>query len=224
MCGRYVLKTLPQKIVEAIADVTPPLPLFTARYNIAPTQDIPVLRIDKTGQRRMEMLRWGLVPFWAKDPAIGNRLINARAETLLEKPAFRDAFRRRRCLIPADGFYEWMGIGKAKQPMFIHRPDAGVICFGGLWERWKDLTSDTEIESATIITVPASAVIQPIHDRMPLIIRPENYDLWLDPRTPIDRVQQLLTPYDGDLAAHPVSTLVNRPAVDSRQCIEEIAG
>jgi putative SOS response-associated peptidase YedK len=222
MCGRSILKTLPQSIIEAIADITPPLPDWSAQYNIAPTNDIPIIRLNKDGQRVVSLVRWGLIPSWAKDPSIGNRMINARGETLAEKPAFRVALARRRCLIPSDGFYEWKAEGKAKQPFFIHPTDGRPFCFGGLWERWTDPAAEAIIDSATIITVSPNSAVKEIHDRMPLIIAPADYGRWLSEETPADEVQSLLQPYAGDLESWPVSTRVNSPANKGPQCAEEL--
>jgi putative SOS response-associated peptidase YedK len=211
MCGRYILKTLPQSIIEAIADITPPLPDWSAQFNIAPTNDIPIIRLNKDGQRVVSLVRWGLIPSWAKDPSIGNRMINARGETLAEKPAFRVALARRRCLIPSDGFYEWKATGKSKQPFFIHPTDGRPFCFGGLWERWTDPAAEAAIDSATIITVSPNSAVKEIHDRMPLIIAPADYGRWLNKDTPADEVQSLLRPFAGDLEMWPVSSRVNSP-------------
>jgi putative SOS response-associated peptidase YedK len=224
MCGRYVLKTLPQAILEALDNLIPRLPHMTQplpRYNIAPSQDIPVIRHDKDGKPVVSEVRWGLIPSWAKDPSIGNRMINARAETLGEKPAFRDALARRRCLVPASGFYEWKASGKTKQPFYIHPPEGDAVCFGGLWERWKDRTSDTVVDSATIITVPASSDIETIHDRMPLIIPPDKYGQWLNRDTTIEMVREMLIPYVGKLDAYPVNSLVNKPSNECADCLDK---
>ena len=214
------------------------LPLFQPRYNIAPTQDILVVRAEaKSGEREVAMLRWGLIPVWAKGPQGGPPLINARAETVDEKSTFRHALRRRRCLIPADGFFEWQqspGVtsrGK-KQPYLIHRRDDGPLAFAGLWDSWISKGSmrmtgadgkrePLRIESCTILTTAANATLAPLHDRMPVILLPSDYERWLDPavREP-EAVADLLVPYDdAELVAEPVSTHVNRVANDDAGCV-----
>jgi putative SOS response-associated peptidase YedK len=172
----------------------------------------------------LTLLSWGLIPAWAKDPAMGRRMINARAETVAEKPAFRSAFRRRRCLIAADGYYEWRKTGKTKQPYYIRLKDERLFAFAGLWESWTgpDHSDSQPLETCTIITTRANELSQPIHDRMPAILRESDYDLWLDPaEQDRDRLTPLLEPYDSDLMiADPVSTLVNNPRNDKPGCIE----
>lgn len=170
----------------------------------------------------MDLLHWGLIPSWSKDPEIGSRMINARAETLHEKPSFRAAFRRRRCLIPADGFYEWQRLERKKQPYYFCRNDHQPFAFAGLWEHWE--SADGEIESCTIVTTAANDLLKSIHDRMPVILQPEDYDLWLDPQVQeTDRLQHLLFPdEDSPFIRYPVSTKVNRPQNDDPDCIEAI--
>jgi putative SOS response-associated peptidase YedK len=224
------------------------LPPFAARFNIAPTQPVPVVRMRPAG-RELVWLRWGLVPSWAKDPAIGNRLINARAETAAEKPAFRAALRRRRCLVAADGFYEWQKqqAGRAKQPYFIRLRDDRPFAFAGLWETWEakkgtgpicaqhpeghlgklDLSPfPPRLETCTLLTTDANDLIRPLHDRMPVIIAANAYDAWLDPATEDPRqLAALLVPYPSDaMEAYPVGGLVNNPKNDSAGCIEPAAG
>jgi putative SOS response-associated peptidase YedK len=203
------------------------LELFEPRYNIAPTHQIVVVRADPAGgRRRADRMRWGLIPSWSKEGATGPPMINARAETLAEKPAFRTAFRCRRCLIPADGFYEWRqapggGRGK-KQPFYIHRPDAGPFAFAGLWERWGDSSGSPAIESCTIVTTDANPALRDLHDRMPVVLAPGDYALWLDPGVAEPaRLAHLLAPCGAEeLVAEPVSTHVNRVANDDPRCIE----
>jgi putative SOS response-associated peptidase YedK len=202
------------------------LPLFDPRYNIAPTQDVAAIRADSAGRRTATMMRWGLVPSWSKTMASGPPMINARSETLAEKPAFRTALRSRRCLVPADGFYEWQltpggGRGK-KQPYYIHRPDGQPFAFAGLWELWKNPDSQFAIESCTIVTTAANAALSTLHDRMPVVLAPADYGLWLDPQmNELERLQHLFAPCgDDELIAEPVSTLVNRVANDDERCIE----
>jgi putative SOS response-associated peptidase YedK len=230
MCGRFTLRTPATVLIEHFdLDVRAgrQLELFPPRYNIAPTQEIAVLRADPAENRRAaSLMRWGLIPAWSKDVAPGPPLINARAETLAEKPAFRAAFRARRCLIPADGFYEWQpptagGRGK-KQPYYVHRPDGRPFAFAGLWERWKLPAGGTPIESCTIVTTAANATLRELHDRMPVVLAPCDYGLWLDPR--VDEpaaLAHLLAPCgDDELVAEPVTTHVNRVANDDPKCIE----
>jgi putative SOS response-associated peptidase YedK len=205
------------------------LALFEPRYNIAPTQDIVVVRVmDAGGEREAAMLRWGLIPSWAKEPQSGPPLINARSETLAEKPTFRTAFRRRRCLIPADGFYEWQKpAGSAargkKQPFYIHRRDDQPFAFAGLWESWTAQDSEPlTIESCTIVTTAANKTLAPLHDRMPVILAAGDYALWLDPaiEEPAAVAHLLMPCGDDELAAEPVSTHVNRVANDDPRCVE----
>ncbi len=218
MCGRFTLRTPAADLIEVFqVDEAPDFPL---RYNIAPTQDIVAVRSGHDGRREMVQLHWGLIPFWAKDPAIGNRMINARAESLAEKPAFRQAFRKRRCLIVADGFFEWQKVGKQKQPYYIHRHDDRPFAFAGLWESWPG--TEPPLQSCTIITTDANETTRPIHDRMPVILPEQDYDEWLDPENnDTDRLQQLLRPLEDDvLRADPVSTYVNKVQNDDPRCIE----
>jgi putative SOS response-associated peptidase YedK len=198
------------------------------RYNIAPTQPIPVVTnvVSKDGKNQVELFRWGLVPPWAKDVSIGNRMINARVESLADKGAFKHAFRRRRCLIPANGFYEWpmRADGKSKQAMYIRMKSHKPFAFAGLWEVWRD-ENGNELPSCTIITGAPNDLVKPLHDRMPAILREENYRKWLDPkeRSP-DELMPLLKPYpDEQMEAYPVGKLVNSPANESAECIERQA-
>jgi putative SOS response-associated peptidase YedK len=226
MCGRFTLRT-PAKVIAEQFGLPPidegvtPLP---PRYNIAPTQSIFAVRQPAGGdQRQAVMLHWGLIPSWAKDPSIGNRMINARGETVDSKPSFRKAFRTRRCLIVTDGYYEWQKTGGAKQPYYFHRADDQPFAFAGLWESWSGREgAEEKIESATIITTAANDLSRDIHDRMPVILEPSSYDTWLDcDREDLPAVQRLLRPVANDfLVAEPVSTLVNKPTNDSPACIE----
>lgn len=224
MCGRFTLTLDPGDLQQAFPDIQFPGD-WTPRFNIAPTQ--PVAVIANQAAHRVDFFTWGLIPSWAKDPEIGSRLINARAETLAEKPSFRSAYRRRRCLILADGFYEWQEIpgAKGKQPMFIHLKDRSPFAFAGLWELWHAPDAST-IYSCTIITTQPNELMQPIHNRMPVILPPAAYAAWLDPaeRQP-DSLSPLLAPYPaGAMAAYPVSRQVNSPANDSPACIEPLKG
>ena len=233
MCGRFTLRTPMSVLVEHFEldrATARQLPLIEPRYNIAPTQEILAVRADPdTGQREPAMLRWGLVPSWSKDPQSGPPMINARGESLAEKPSFRTAFRRRRCLIPADGFYEWQkpsaGSSK-KQPYFIHYRDDRPFAFAGLWEAWSAKAASPgdalTIESCTIVTTSASESLAPIHERMPVILAPGDYRLWLDPNVQEPAaVEHLIAPNDdAAIVAEPISTHVNRVANDDPRCIE----
>jgi putative SOS response-associated peptidase YedK len=190
-------------------------PSLAPRYNIAPTQRVPAIRvIVDDGRRRMEMLRWGLIPSWARDASIGNRLINARAETVHAKPSFREAYRSRRCLVVADGFYEWKKLGRLKQPYLIRLASGEPFGIGGLWERWR-APDGAPVESCTLITVPANKLVAELHDRMPVIIDPRDYDRWLDPASGGATLKEMLRPCPSDLlVATPVSSRVNDPNND----------
>jgi len=219
VCGRYTLKAPREAIAEAfdLADVPQLLP----RYNIAPTQAVPVVRLDQaSGERGLSLLQWGLIPSWADDPAIGNRLINARAETVAEKPAFRTAFKKRRCLVVADGFYEWKR-ENGRTPYYFRLKDDSPFAFAGLWERWDK--GEDPVESCTLLTCEANGVVAPVHDRMPVILKPEDYARWLDPEEQrrTEALVRLLAPLPDDwLSAQPVGKLVNNPRNEDPQCIE----
>jgi putative SOS response-associated peptidase YedK len=206
MCGRFSLTTPSAALRDLFGfDELPNLP---PRYNIAPTQDVAAVRLTGTDRRpAFTMLRWGLIPSWAKDVAIGSRMINARAETVAEKPAFRHAFQRRRCLIPADGFYEWeKRPDGGKQPWRITLEGSAPFAFAGLWERWSG-PDGSEIESCTIVTTEAAKSIAAIHERMPVMLGPSDFSTWL--RGTPDEAQAQLHPYRGKLAAYPVSPRIN---------------
>ena len=223
MCGRFTLS----QPAEAIAEVFQlnEVPSLEPRYNIAPTQLVPtVLRSPEQQLRRQcHLLRWGLIPSWAKDPAMGARLINARSETVAEKPSFRAAFRHRRCLVVADGFYEWQRQERKKQPFYFRLQNGQPFAFAGLWEHWKDADGET-IETCTILTTEANDVLRPIHDRMPVILDPKDYDLWLDPAVQkSEPLQHLLRPYQAEaMTSYPVSTKVNNPVNNSPECINSL--
>jgi putative SOS response-associated peptidase YedK len=222
MCGRFTLTVDPAQLQEAFPWIETPADL-TPRFNIAPSQ--PVAVVANNGENKLEFFNWGLIPSWAKDPSIGNRLINARAETLAEKPSFRNALRRRRCLILADGFYEWKQNtdSKRKTPLYIRMKSGKPFAFAGLWEVWKS-PDDSTILSCTIITTGPNQLLVGIHNRMPVILSEDTYSDWLDPseRLP-EEYSGLLRPYrDGELEAYPVSTLVNKPANDLPDCIKPI--
>ncbi len=219
MCARYTLGVSPARIAEEFELAT--LPELQPRFNIAPTQPAPVVVAGREGLR-LEVRRWGLVPFWAEDPKIGNRLINARAESIAEKPAFRDAFRRHRCLVPADGFYEWAPAGKRRQPFHVRRADAGLFAMAGIYETWHTKQPD-QISSFTILTTDANSLLQPIHDRMPVILPRSTWKQWLDVTTPPAQLHALLAPASNDgFEAYPVSMLVNGSAVDEARCREPL--
>lgn len=219
MCGRFTLR-IDGELVSIEWGWTKRLPTHP-RFNIAPTQTVWAVRYED-GEARPVELRWGLIPSWAKDPSIGNRMINARAETLLEKPAFRHAFARRRCLVLADGFYEWQGRGKGpKQPFWFRRADGGLITFAGLWEQWASPDGEP-VETCTIITTRCNATLRPLHDRMPAIIAPADRPVWLDCSNPVSDVASMLEPAPDDLlVAIPVSAAVNSPTNDGPALIEE---
>ena len=218
MCGRYTLSTptdLLSDLYELETEIT-----TTPRFNIAPTQEAPVIRISpETGKRRLDLLRWGLVPFWAKDSTIGNRMINARSETAAEKPAYRVSLRKRRCLVPADGFYEWQATGGPKQPFFFHRKDGYPFAMAGLWDRWEK-GEDGPLETFTILTTVPNEIVAPIHERMPVILHPEQYETWLQGSPSVQSLQEFLTPYPADaMKLYQVSSEVNSPKNDQATCL-----
>lgn len=229
MCGRYSLKADQRRVAEHFALAT--LPPLSPRYNIAPTQDVPVIRADDSGQRRLDMLRWGLIPYWAKDPSIGNRMINARVESVRDKPAFRSLMngareqndfrgQGRRCLVPADGFFEWAKTPRARQPYHFHLRSQDVFGMAGLWDRWVD-EEGRVVESFTVLTTDANALVRPCHDRMPVILQPEDYNIWLNPAVPGDEAAKALEhPLACEsLESWPVSTVVNKPETDVPECV-----
>jgi len=223
MCGRFTLSS-PADVVARWFQLATPPPI-TPRYNIAPTQDVGVVRVTSDSSERDFCLhRWGLIPSWARDPAVGNRMINARSETAHTKPSFRAAFRGRRCLIPADGFFEWKKTGAAKTPHFISAADGGLLAFAGLREVYRD--GGQTIESCTILTVEPNELLAPIHDRMPAILHSADFDAWLDPsHQAVDALRALLVPYPASsLVVQPVDTFVNNPRNDGPRCIAPIAG
>jgi putative SOS response-associated peptidase YedK len=221
MCGRYTLKTPVEKLAEEFGFEASSVEL-PPNYNVAPTQQVAAV-LEEGGERHLELLRWGLIPSWADDPGIGSRMINARAETAPEKPSFRRAFRERRCLIPADGFYEWRRTNGAKQPYYIRMKEGRPFAFAGLWESWKD-DGDPEIRSCTILTTGPNDLLAEIHDRMPVILPAGSYDAWLDPEADRDELYGLLAPYPEDeMEAYPVSRFVNSPQNNDPRCIEPAA-
>ncbi len=225
MCGRFSLNKTGDDLAAAfdLKAVPPVVP----RYNIAPTQPVAaVIATPENLEPHFYLLQWGLIPSWAKAPTIGSRLINARAETASEKPSFRAAFKRRRCLVLADGFYEWQQLAnrKAKQPYYIFLKDHQPFAFAGLWEHWTDPNSGSELQSCTILTTAPNKLMEPIHNRMPVILPPEDYADWLDPRNyQAELLQAMLRPYEAaSMEHHPVSTVVNKPQNDTPECIEPL--
>jgi len=223
MCGRYRL-TAKERYMRDHFGLHEDL-AWSPRWNIAPTQQIPVVRQDRDAPRRtFSLLRWGLIPYWAKDRSISAKTINAMSETAAAKPAFRDAMKLRRCLIPADGFYEWLRIGaKDKQPYNFGMADDSVFAFAGLWDRWRD-PAGTIVETCTILTSRPNSLVADVHDRMPVIMRPDDYELWLDPGvTDSSRVAECLGPFSPTLMKkYPVSARVNRPENDDEACAREV--
>jgi putative SOS response-associated peptidase YedK len=222
MCGRYTLKSPAGQIAEAFGVKVPPK--LPERFNIAPSQQVLAIR-EQPGNRQWELvaLQWGLVPFWADDPRIGNRMINARSETAATKPAFRSSFKSRRCLILADGFYEWQARDGRKQPYYIRLKSGQPFGIGGLWDRW-DKQGEL-LETCTILTCDANEPMLAIHDRMPVVIPLESFKLWLDPAEHnVDKLSRLLRPcHPDEMTAYPVSTLVNNVKQDSVKCVEPLA-
>lgn len=220
MCGRFSLGVSASAITEAFQ--LSEEPDWNPRYNIAPTQTIPAL-LYAPGQPEWQfrLLHWGLIPSWAKDRTIAAKLINARAETIAEKPSFRSAFKHRRCLILADGFYEWQRVNSKKQPFYFHKRDRQPFAFAGLWEHWQGESG--AIASCTIVTTQANELLEPIHDRMPVILPSEEYATWLDPSATSNQLQTLLHPYAAEaMAGYPVSPLVNRATYESPECINSL--
>lgn len=224
MCGRFSLTRGDRDDLENAFRVRlPPGTAWEPRYNIAPTQEVLAVLEDEQG-RRVERLRWGLIPSWAQDPRIGNRLINARAETLFEKPAFREAARRRRCLIVADGFYEWQKRPDGRKiPFYIRRQDGGVFGMAGIWEEWRS-PEGSVLRTCAIITTEANERLRPIHNRMPAILLPQGYDAWLDPHNHrAAELLSLLRPYPAEeLEGFPVSRWVNRAEYDGPECVRPL--
>lgn len=224
MCGRYSQRQSAEIIAQAFqVDNVPPL---KPRYNIAPTQSVPtILQLSTSTNRQLKMLHWGLIPSWAKDSKMGSKLINARAETVAEKPSFRSAFRQRRCLVLADGFYEWQQQeDKQKQPFYFRMSDEHPFAFAGLWEHWEDKNTGKTIESCTLLTTEPNELMQSVHNRMPVILEPKNYDIWLDPevKNP-ELLQPFLHPYPAEkMTSFPVSKAVNKPSNDTAECINSL--
>jgi putative SOS response-associated peptidase YedK len=219
MCGRYRLSRRKQ-LVEEYFDVSADIDDWSPSYNIAPTQLAPVIRQHpKEPRRDLSLIRWGLIPSWSKDASGAARMINARSETVHSLPSFRDAIKLRRCLIPADGFYEWKRTGVGKQPYCFEVNDGDLFAFAGLWDRWRDAGGQW-IRSFSVLTTTANSLTSAVHDRMPVILNKNDYDRWLDPgMTKVEAVSELLTPFDGRLMrSFPVSPRINQVANDDEAC------
>jgi putative SOS response-associated peptidase YedK len=221
VCGRFSLGQSGRAIAETFQLTTEPA--IAPRYNIAPTQPAPVILGTTEEPRQFQLLYWGLIPSWAKDPKMGARMINARSETVSEKPSFRAAFKRRRCLVLTDGFYEWQRSATGKQPFYFFMKSHQPFAFAGLWEHWQG-ADGSEIISCTILTTEANELMHPLHDRMPVILDPQAYDRWLDPtfQDPA-ALQPLLRPYEsGQMTSYAVSPRMNSPKYDDPDCIEPL--
>jgi putative SOS response-associated peptidase YedK len=219
MCGRYRLSGTEEVAEFFEAELTEEL---RPRYNIAPSQQVPVIRQVRSG-RTIATVRWGLIPFWAKGTSIGYRLINGRSETVLEKPAFRDCFAERRCLVPADGFYEWKKVDRLKQAFHFGMKDGALFAFAGLWDRWQS-PEGTVVESCTILTTTPNELLHDVHDRMPVILHRNDYETWLTaPPMEKRRLRELLAPFEAELMTrHEVGPLVNNPRNDTAACAERV--
>ena len=226
MCGRFALISDTEQLIAEFG-VAPEsvamMPDSVPRYNVAPTQPVAAIRLNEAKQRELTFFQWGLIPSWSKDPKIGSRMINARSETVAEKPSFRAAFKRRRCIIPADGFYEWQKLENRKQPVFIHHAEKRPFALAGLWEMWSD-PAGSMLQTCTILTTRPNELMAPIHNRMPVILEAEDYDMWLDPGDDPQIALHLLRPYPAEkMDAYPVSTFVNSPRNDAPACIEPLS-
>ena len=236
MCGRFVQASSPELLVARFSVDEPAAARHEPSYNVAPRATVYAVRdrdggdgdrSEDQGRRRyLSDLRWGLIPSWAKDPKVGDRMINARAESLADKPAYERAFRRHRCLVPAEGFYEWHGRGSRKQPMFVHRRDGEPMAFAGLWAAWRDAhDADGEwLRSCAIVTTNANDALAPLHDRMPVVLEERDWDRWLDPDSgDVDTLSDLLRPASDDLlVAYPVGTAVNSAENDGPELVERV--
>ncbi len=226
MCGRFTLQTPAERIAEMFLDFVGPLelPLLKPRYNVAPTQMSLCVRENQDGVNEACELRWGLVPFWSKELKIGAKMINARSETVATKPAFRSAFKSKRCLILTDGFFEWKAMDGGKQPYYITLKNHDPFCMAGLWESWTDNETEQRVESFTVLTTQANEIMEPLHDRMPVILDPEQYSMWLDTSFE-DRntLEGLLDSYPSEeMQTIAVSRVVNKVGNDSIECIEPV--
>lgn len=223
MCGRYRLGR-GKAAFEKVFGVRPDDFEWSPQFNIAPTQQAPVVRQHtKEPARLLSNMRWGLVPYWASDLSIGARMINARSEEAASKPAFRESLKKRRCLVVADGFYEWQKIGKNRQPYCFQLQDEPVFAFAGIWDRWKDPKGEA-VDTFSILTTTPNALTAEVHDRMPVILRPDDHELWLDPGfTNVEEITSMLRPYDARLMKkHAVSERVNAVANDDERCAEPV--
>lgn len=223
MCGRFTLTTSAEALAAQF-ELAGPVPELAPRYNIAPAQEVAAVRVLVQGQgRQLHQLHWGLIPAWAKDPRVGYKMINARSETVQRKPSYRAAYRRRRCLVLADGFYEWKRQGRSKQPFLIRLRGGGPFAIAGLWERWKDPDGEP-VESCTLLTCAPNARMAEIHDRMPVILQPASYDLWLDPEVQDpEQLGRLLGAIpDDQLEIRAVSPWVNNPRNDDARCLAPV--
>lgn len=223
MCGRYTILPNAETWTKAFGlsdDIANQVSILSPNYNVAPTQNVPILRDNhEAGKRELAFIRWGLLPSWAKDTKFSYRTINARAETVAEKPSFRAAFRKRRCLVPASSFFEWRKVESRKQPHLIQMQDDSPFAFAGLWESWHNPQDESIVQSCTIIVTDANEFMKPIHDRMPVILNPDDYGRWLDPTA--DDGRSLLRPCPSEwLASYPVSTYVNSPKNNDSRCIQ----
>ncbi len=228
MCGRYTYLFTWQQLSGLLDLLTWPEAELTLRFNVAPTQLAPIVRLNDRGERIGAMHRWGLVPFWADDPSIGSRLINARSETAFEKPAFRKATSDRRCIVPISGFYEWQVIEgeRLKRPHYITRTDGEPICLAGVWERWQDKSQPESdpLSTFTILTTTPNPLMRPLHNRMPVILTREHASIWLDPNRPQAELSALLRPFEpDDLTAYPVQRTVNTPKNDDSSLIQPLS-
>jgi len=226
MCGRFALISDTETLIDEFGvapETLTALPPSVPRYNVAPTQPVAAIRLNpKNKKRELTFFQWGLIPSWSRDIKMGSRMINARGETVAEKPSFRAPFKRRRCIIPADGFYEWQKRGSSKQPMYIHPANDVPFALAGLWEMWRSPDGD-ELQTCTIITTTPNELMAPIHNRMPVILEREDFDMWLDPGDRPELGLHLIRPYPSEkMTAYPVSTFVNRPINDAPQCIEPL--
>ena len=228
MCGRYVSVSSPSLLAAHFGAEEVRTEDVEANYNVTPRAEVPIVAVSR-GVRVLDRVRWGLVPFWAKDLSIGDKLINARAETVATKPAYRRAFERRRCIIPADGFYEWRAEegSKQRQPFFIRRRDGEPLAFAGVWEAWYDPNVDapTRLRSCAIVTTIANEELAPLHHRMPVVLPAPVWGEWLDPRrNDVASAQRLCAPLpDGELVFHPVSKLVNKPDNNGPELLDEVS-
>jgi putative SOS response-associated peptidase YedK len=222
MCGRFTLRASPTEVQEAFQ--LHEAPRIEPRFNVAPSQQVLALRQSELGQVEPVFFRWGLIPSWAKDPKIAWTLINARSETAAEKPSFRWAFKARRCLIPADGFYEWLKLGKSKKPARFTLRGERLFAFAGLWERWLSLEGPA-VQTCTILTTSANEIVRPLHERMPVILEPYRYHAWLDPETTVAEVQRWMVPWPADdMTVVPANPIVNSPRNEGPECLKATAG